>query len=216
VLRKDLLLEWRTLGRTVALVCFGVTILLLFSFSVGPHASALRQHASAYLWLTVLLGSTLLLERSLRLEVESGALEMLRMAPLSPGALFYGKALSNTLQLLGLAAVMVPLVLVLCDTSLVEHPIWLLAVLVLGTAGLAAPGTLYAGLTASLSTRQVLLPLLLFPLVVPALLASVKATALVLQGDPMDQLGSWLWLLVCFDLVYWSLSGVLFGKVMES
>jgi heme exporter protein B len=92
----------------------------------------------------------------------------------------------------------------------------LLGTLVLGSMGLAAPGTLYAALTARISGQQLLLPLLLFPLIVPALLAAVKATTLVMTGDPMEQSGSWLVLLACFDALYWSICGVLFGRVVET
>jgi heme exporter protein B len=88
-------------------------------------------------------------------------------------------------------------------------------VIVLGTAGLSAPGTLYGAMTAQLKAKQTLLPLLLFPLIVPALLASVKATSLVIQGDPMNQSRSWIILLAAFDLIYWSLCGLLYGRVIE-
>jgi heme exporter protein B len=91
----------------------------------------------------------------------------------------------------------------------------LLVVVFLGSAGIVAPGTLYAAMTARLSSQQVVLPLLLFHLVVPPILAAVKATDLVLEGDFMGQLGAWIGLLVAFDAIYWSLSGLLFGKVLD-
>ena len=87
--------------------------------------------------------------------------------------------------------------------------------ILLGAGGLSAPGTLYAAMTAQARARQALLPLLLFPLVVPALLSAVKSTGLVLHGDPMGQLGAWVALLATFDLVYWTLCGVLFARVVE-
>ena len=216
ILHKDLLIEWRTRSRAFALGCFALTLLLLFSFAVGPDISTLQRHAGAYLWMAVLLSSTLLLGRSFQTEVESGAIETLLLLPTRPACIFYGKALANTLQLLALTFVAFPAVIALYDTSLTE-PAWRLAlVALLGCAGVAAPGTMYAGLTARLSARQLLLPLLLFPLIVPCLLASVKATSLVMRGDPMDQIGSWTALLACFDVLYWSLCGVLFGKVIAT
>lgn len=216
ILNKDLLIEWRARARVFALACFALTLLLLFSFAVGPDAAALLKHASAYLWMTVLLTSTLLLARSFEIEIESGAIETLLLVPASPPGIFYGKALSNAAQLVLLSAVGLPALVALYGATLQESVLALAAAVVLGAAGLAAPGTLYAALTARLETRQLLLPLLLFPLVVPCLLAAVKATALVLAGDPMDQVGSWLALLACFDVLYWSLCGVLFAKVIES
>jgi heme exporter protein B len=103
---------------------------------------------------------------------------------------------------------------VLYDAPL-PRPLTLLGVIALGAAGLSAPGTLYAAMTHQARARQTLLPLLLFPLVVPVLIASVKATSLLLMGDPMGQLRPWTLLLVSFDAIHWSLCGLLFGRVVE-
>ncbi len=99
ILRKDLLIEWRGKSRLIGLCCYALTFLLLFSFAVGPDSVALRRHAAAYVWLSVLCVSTLLLVQSFRIETEEGALEGLLLVPVSPAALFYGKALANTLSL---------------------------------------------------------------------------------------------------------------------
>ncbi len=216
ILQKDLLIEWRARSRLFALISFALTTLLLFSFAVGPDTKTLRDHAGGYLWLALLFSSTALLDRSLRVEEESGAMDSLLLAPTSPTAIFYGKAISNSLQLIMLGLIALPVTLALCDATLTGSPLVLLAALVLGSMGLAAPGTLYAALTARISGQQLLLPLLLFPLIVPALLAAVKATTLVLTGDPMEQSGSWLVLLGCFDALYWSVCGILFGRIVET
>jgi heme exporter protein B len=92
----------------------------------------------------------------------------------------------------------------------------LVLLLFVGIAGLAGPGTLYAAMAARARGRDAMLPLLLFPLVIPIVLASVKATHLVFFGDPMDQLSGWLRLSVAFDVIYWSLGGLLFGKVIDA
>jgi heme exporter protein B len=215
ILEKDLRIEWRMTTRIFTLFCFGFTLLLLFSFAVGADTEVLQKHAAAYLWMAVLLASTLQLERSFLTETESGALEAILLVPTSPTALFYGKAIANWAQLLLLAVVCLPLVVVLYGTELRGPLVWLPVVAILGTAGLAAPGTLYAGMTARIRGGQVLLPLLYFPLVVPAVLAAVKATSLVLLGDPMGQAGSWVAFLACFDLVFWGLCGPLFSKIVE-
>lgn len=215
ILAKDLRIEMRMVTRIFTLFCFGFTLLLLFSFAVGSDTDVLRKHAGAYLWMAVLLASTLQLERSFLTETESNALEAILLVPTSPTALFYGKAIANWGQLLLLALACLPLMVVLYGAELSGPLAWMPVVLVLGTAGLAAPGTFYAGMTARIRGGQNLLPLLYFPLIVPALLAAVKATGLVLLGDPMGQTASWIGLLVCFDLVFWGLSGVLFTKIVE-
>ncbi|HEX8169309.1 MAG TPA: heme exporter protein CcmB [Thermoanaerobaculia bacterium] len=213
-LRKELLLQWRTRGQIVAVFVFGATTLLLFSFGIGPNAEALRTFSAGFLWLGLLLSSTLTLADSFHAEMENRALEGLLLLPSDPHALYYGKAIANWLQLALLGIALVPVMVVLYDagtTALLK----LLAIILLGSAGLSAPGTLYAGMTAQVRAKQTLLPLLLFPLIVPALLASVKATSLVILGDPMEESNGWMALLAAFDLLYWSLCGVLYGRVVE-
>lgn len=213
-LRKDLLLQWRGRAQAVAIFAFGAATLLLFSFAVGPDSRALRQHAAGFLWLGLLLASTLSLAESFDLEVEEQALEGLLLLPASPRALYYGKALANWALLALLGVALFPVMVVLYDAS-TPRLAGLLGIVLLGTAGLSAPGTLYAAMTAQTRSRQTLLPLLLFPLVVPVLLASVQATSLLILGDPMGQARSWATLLFLFDVIHWSLGGLLFGQVVE-
>lgn len=216
VIRKDLLLEWRGRTRLLSVLLFGVVTLLLFSFAVGPDSVALKASAAGFLVLALLLSSTLGLSESFRVEQEQHALEGLLLLPVDPVALFYGKALSNSLFLLLLAPILTPVALVLYTVDL--YPGRLLALLgiwALAAAGLSAPGTLYAAMTSRLRSQDVLLPLLLFPLVVPVLMGSVKASALILSGDPMSQLRDWIVLLTGFDVIYWSLCGILFPYTLE-
>jgi len=213
-LRKELLLQWRTRGKLMAVFVFGAAALLLFSFAIGPNAVALRTFSGGFLWLGLLLSSTLTLAESFHAEMENRALEGLLLLPSDPRALYYAKAIANWLQLALLGIALVPVMVVLYDAG-TTRLLMLLLVILLGSAGLSAPGTLYAAMTAQLEAKQTLLPLLLFPLIVPALLASVKATSLVILGDPMQQLPSWISLLAAFDAIYWSLCGLLFGRVVE-
>ena len=197
-----------------AIFVFGATSLLLFSFAIGPSAEALRQHAAGFLWLALMLSSTLTLAESFQSEREHGALEGLLLLPASPRALYYGKALANWGQLALLGIGLVPVMVILYDAG-TSRLAGLVGILLLGTAGLSAPGTLYAAMTSQARARQTLLPILLFPLVVPVLLSAVKATSLLILGDPMDQIRSWALLLLCFDLIHWSLGGLLFDRVVE-
>ncbi|MFN0062236.1 MAG: heme exporter protein CcmB [Myxococcaceae bacterium] len=215
VLRKEAWLEWRTRARAAALFTFALATLLLFSFAVGPDAKALAKNASGYLGLALLLASTLSLSESMRVERENLALEGLLLLPLDARALFVGKACASAALLLGLSLVLLPLALALYGISIALGWTQLLSVLALGSLAISAPGTLYAAIASRARARDVLLPLLLFPLLVPALLSFSKALRLVFEGDPMGQLASWRGLLVAFNLVYWSLGFVLFPKVVE-
>jgi len=187
---------------------------VLLSFAIGPNAAALRQHAAGFLWLGLLLSSTLTLSESFHAEMENRALEGLLLLPVSPRVLYYGKALANTIQLMVLGIALVPVMVVLYDAG-TPRIATILLIIVLGTAGISAPGTLYSAMTSQARAKQTLLPLLLFPLIVPVLLASVRATSLAILGDPMEQGKSWLALLFAFDGIYWSLCGLLFDRVVE-
>lgn len=213
-LRKELLIQWRTRAQLLAVFVFGAASLLLFSFAIGPNSQALRTFSAGFLWLGLLLSSTLTLSESFHAEMEHRALEGLLLLPSDPRALYYGKTIANWIQLTILGTALVPVMVVLYDAG-TTNVVQLFVIIMLGAAGLSAPGTLYAAMTAQVRAKQTLLPLLLFPLIVPALLASVKATSLTILGDPMQQARSWILLLAAFDLIYWSLCGLLYGRVVE-
>ncbi len=215
LLRRDLLQEWRGRARLGATLAFGITTLLLFSFGAGPDPDLLRAHAAGYLWLAMMLTSTLSLAESFRTEMQNQALDGVLLLPTDARAVYYGKMLANLVVLFGLGVAMLPFVVALYDVVPALGFARLIGILGLGCLGIAAPGTLYAALSARARGRDVLLPLLLFPLIVPALLAAVSATGLVIAGDPMDQLGGWTRLLAAFDAVYAALCGALFARVVE-
>lgn len=215
LLAKDLLIEWRTKARLNALFFFALATLLLFSFALGPDTKLLERNAGGYLWLAILFASTLALGESFRVEQENACLDGLRMAPADARAIFLSKATGNTVLLVVLGAVLIPVMVAIYGVKVVLGPGPLVGTLVLGCMALAAPGTVYAAIASNARARDVLLPLLLFPLIVPALLASAKAMMLVLQGDPMNQLNSWFGLLIGFNLIYWGLGFALFPRVIE-
>jgi heme exporter protein B len=216
VLRKEMVLLWHGRGRLASVLSFAATVLLLFSFAAGPDSKLLSRQAPGYIWLALLLASTLSLGESLRVEIDDQALLGLRLLPVDPRALFLGKALGNAALLVALLIALVPLAFLLYGID-PAGPLWALpASLLLGVLGLAAPGTLYAAMASQSRGRDVLLPMLLLPLVVPVLLGGVKASSLALHGDPMGQAPSWLALLLCFDVIYWAIGVVLFERVVES
>jgi heme exporter protein B len=216
VVRKDLLIEGKSWTRLMGLIAFSILILLLFSFAIGPNTAMLQKHAAGYLWLATLLASSTLFTQSFLLETEGGAIEQLQLAPVNPASLFFGKAIANSIQLFTMMLAMVPALVVICDVSFTESAWLLLVTMILGALGLSAPGAMYAAMTARLSNQQLLLPLLLFPLMVPVLIGTAKVTSLIFFGDAMGQISSWLKLLGAFDLIYWALCGALFGRIVET
>ena len=215
VLRKDWQIEWRTRARLTALIFFSLSTLLLFSFAMGPDTEALRRHAPGYLWLALFFASVLSLGESFRIESENQALLGLILTPVEPRAIFLGKVFGNASLLFGLSLLLLPVAVALYDIDLSRAPLPLLLVLLLGSIGISAPGIVYSAISANARARDVMLPLLLFPVLVPLLLASVNATRFTLGPDAQDQLPSWLKLLTAFDLIYLSVGFLVFPKVAE-
>ena len=216
---KDLRIEWRGRARLLSVLLFGVITLLIFSIAAGPtgpDSELLSELAGGFLVVALLLSSTLGLSESFRIEREDMALEGLLLLPAEPAAIYYSKMISNSLFLGLLAPILMPIAVVLYDVPMTPARLAAMAGLwLLAAIGLSAPGTLYAAMTSSVRGQDVLLPLLLFPLVVPVLMATVRSFDLVLNGDPMEQLRSWVLLLVGFDVIYGSVCGVLFPLISE-
>lgn len=221
---KDLTAERRTKANFNSVAFLAALILLLFGFALGPDTEALRNVAGGVLWLTVLFSGVLSFNRSYEQELENGALEMLLLYPGDRRSIFLGKLIANLTFVLLVEAVLVPLAAILYDI-----PIWgvlgpLALVLFLGTFGFVTLGTFYAAMASRLRAREVLLPLLLFPMLIPLLIAAVQATSLILSGDMMvgDAAGgstllsgSWLRVIVVFDIVFFVGALYAFEHVIE-
>lgn len=216
VLHKELLTEWRQPSRVSGIFFFALALVLLVGVA-APSMAALKQMAAGTLWLGLMLASTRSLDQSYAVELEHDALEGMVLWPVDPRAIYYGKAISNTLLLLVVCVAITPLVLAMCDASIAGSPWMFLGFLLAGCAGLAAPGTLFGLITSQARGSSVLLPLLLFPLVVPMLLAGARGTMLVMEGGPSAEREGpgWLQVLIVFNLLHWSLGGLFYSLIIE-
>lgn len=212
---KDLTAERRSKAGFNAVVFLGLLILLLFGFALGPDAEALRNAAAGSLWLAILFAGVLAFNRSYQLELDGGALEPLLLYPGARWSLFVGKLLANLLFVLLVEAVVVPVAVILFQVRASDGWLPQVAVLLLGTIGFVALGTFYAAMASRSRAREVLLPLLLFPMLVPVLLAAAEASSALLVGDPMREAGAWIRLLVAFDAIFLAASVAAFEHVIE-
>lgn len=212
---KDLLAERRTKANFNGVVFLAALMLLMFGFALGPDAQALRTAAAGVLWLTVLFAGVLTFHRSYQLELENGALETLLLYPGDRRAIFVGKLAANLVFVLLVEALVVPMAAVLYDLPLLRPLPGVAGVLVLGTIGFVTLGTFYAAMASRMRAREVLLPLLLFPMLVPVLLGAVEATGALLAGDPMGNAGGWVRLLIAFDAICLAACVLAFEHVIE-
>lgn len=211
---KDLRIEVRGRYALGAVLPFAGTLLVAFGLSLGPGRTLLQETAPGLLWLAVLFASVLSFRQAYQSEAEDGALEGLLLAPADRAAIFLGKAAAVVTQLLAMEAVVVLMVAGLFGLTLGREPLTLVAAFALGTVGLAAVGSLFGAMTESPRAREAVFPLLVLPLATPVLVSGVRATALAVAGRG-GEAGSWLGLLVAFDLVFLAAGSLVFGYVLE-
>ncbi len=217
VLEKDFRIEFRSRESLAIMLVFALLVLTLFSFAFGPGQGGGEEapRQAGILWVAFLFASVIGLSRSMGIERESNGFAAMRLSPADPTALFFGKMaaiflLISVMEIAGFAALAV----------LYRAPVWenlgpLALVAIEATVGIAAVGTLFAAMTAQTRTRDVLLPVLLFPLLVPVLIAAVKATDAILAGGGWPETGVWVKVLGAFALIFTAASSVVFEYVLE-
>ena len=202
VLWKDLLTERRSKESLNALFVFALLLLFLFQFTLGPDRDRLRAAMPGLLWLGFVLAGLLGLGRSFVLERENDCWEALLLTPGDKGAIYVGKLVGNLLLMALVETVVLGLFTLFMNVDIGRAMPGLLAVLALGTLGIAAVGTLFGAMTAHVRARELLFPVLLLPVLVPVLLGIVKSTEALLAGEALGSVSHWLQLLVAADVIY--------------
>jgi heme exporter protein B len=218
-LRKDLRLEWRSRDSINGMLFFALLVVVVFGLAFDPtgYPSTTRQISGGILWVALLFASMTALNQSWSRELRNQVLEAQRMAPSPPSALFVGKALANMLFVLAVEAVLAPVFIIFFNLNVLGN-IWLLAlILPLGTWALVVNGTFFAALGLRARNRELLLPLLLLPISLPALLAMVQGTTGILTGD-LDsiQIGTWIKQLAGYDIIFTTVCVLLFETAFSA
>jgi len=214
VVWKDLAAELRSRELLSSMLVFALLVILIFNFALELDAAERASVTSGVLWVTFVFAGTLGLNRSMAIEKDRGCLDGLLLAPVDRTAIYFGKAVANLVFILVVAAIVLPVYSVLYNTNLLTQP-GLMLVILLGAEGYVAVGTLLATMAVQTRTRDILLPILLFPVVIPVLVAAVKASSGFLQGLPMDEITPWLNLLVTYDVVFTAVAFMVFDFVVE-
>ena len=213
VLWKDLAAELRSRELLSAMLVFALLVILIFNFALELDLATRQTVTSGVLWVTFAFAGTLGLNRSMAVERDRGCLDGLLLAPVDRSALYFGKAFGNLAFMLMIEGMVLPAYSILYNVNLFRPG--LLGVVLLGSIGYAAVGTLLSSMTVQARTRDVLLPILLFPVVLPVLIPAVKATNAVLLGLEAAELWPWLNLLIAYDVIFTAVAFMLFDFVVE-
>jgi heme exporter protein B len=213
-LRKDLLLEWRSRDSINGMLFFSLLVVVVFSLAFDPTAAMSRQIAGGILWVALLFASVTALNQAWTREQRNGVLDAQRMSSAPASALFLGKALANFLFVALVELVLAPLFIIFYNLHALGQG-WLMAlVMPLGTWALVCNGTFFAALGLRTRNRELLLPLILFPFSIPALLGMMQATTAILSGE--FEPGIWIRLLIAYNIVFTTVCLLLFETALTA
>ena len=213
VVWKDLQAEFRSRELFSAMLVFSLLIILIFNFALELDLKTRQSVTSGVLWATFAFAGTLGLNRSMAIEKDRGCMDGLLLAPVDRSAIYFGKVISNLVFMLIVEAIVLPVYSVLYGINLFQPG--LLLVILLGSIGYVGVGTLLSTMTVQTRTRDILLPILLFPVVIPVILAAVKASGGYLEGLEFSEILSPLSLLITYDVIFIAVAFMVFDSVVE-
>lgn len=211
---KDLRLEWRSKDAINSMLFFALLVVVIFSFAFDPTAEESRKIAGGLIWVAFLFAAVVALNQTWARELRNNVLDAYRVSPAPPNAMFLSKAFGNFLFVAVLECLMTPLFIVFYNLRSIG-PAWqLVLIAVLGTWALVVNGTFFAAMSIRTRSREIMLPLILFPISIPALLAMVEATTQVLTGEYSPRF--WIQLLAVYDIVFTTICLTLFDTVLNA
>lgn len=215
VVWKDLSAELRSRELLSAMLIFALLVILIFNFALDLDPATRREPTitAGILWVIFVFAGTLGLNRSMAIEKDRGCLDGLLLAPVDRSAIYFGKALGNLVFMLMVEFIVLPIYSLLYNVNLFNPG--LLLVILLGSIGYVAVGTLLAAMAVQARTRDILLPILLFPVVLPVILAAVKASTGFLDGSEMEVIRPWINLLIAYDIIFSAVAFMVFDYVVE-
>ena len=210
---KDTLSEMRTKGIVFSVLVFTLLVIVIFNFAFGTNQEIISTVAPGILWVTFAFAGVLSLNRSFIMEKEEGCLEGLMVCPINREVIYVGKMLGSLLFMLVIEAIALPIFALLFNLPVFS--LQLIAITVLTTIGFVAIGTLFSALAVNTKAREMVLPILFLPIVVPIIICAVKASELALSGKSWSNLSSWLQIIGAFDVIFIVVSFLIFSFVIE-
>jgi len=213
VVWKDLMAELRSKELISGMLVFSLLVIFIFNFSLELSPSTRSAVTAGVIWVTIIFAGTIGLNRSMAVEKDRGCLDGLLLAPVDRTAIYFGKSIANWIFMLIVAAIILPIYSILYNNNLFSPG--LILVIVLGSEGYVAVGTLLSSMAVQARTRDILLPILLFPVIIPILIAAVKASNGFLTGVPFADLTNWIFLLIAYDVIFTSVAFMVFDAIVE-
>lgn len=215
IFTKDLRMEWRGKEVLLAAVTFALVVLVLFSFAFDPTSEQVKELTGGLLWILFAFAGVLLINRSFAREQANDTLDVLVNAGVSAASLLLGKAWANLIFILIVEAVCLPVYGIFYNTDVFQLPWWMLFVCVFGTWAISIIGTVFAAMTVNLRLRELMLPVLVYPMIIPALMSTMQLTTLIAQGiAPTGDNLIWVRLLIGFDIIFTALAIGLIDTVL--
>lgn len=216
IFTKDVRMEWRGKEALNAAIAFALVVLILFSFAIDPTSEQLEEIAGGLLWILFAFSGVLLLNRSFSREQANDTLEVLMSLQVRPSSLLLGKALANLLFILLVEAICLPVFGILYNVDITKQPGWLLLTILLASWAVAVIGTVFAAMTVNLRLRELMLPVIVYPMIIPAVAAAMRLTNLAIAGQtPTGDNMIWVRLLVGFDIIFTALALGLIDTVLR-
>jgi heme exporter protein B len=213
-LAKDMRLEWRSKDAINAMLFFGLLVVVIFSFAFDPTAEESRRIAGGLIWVAFLFATVVALNQTWARELRHQVLDAYRVSPAPPNALFMAKSLGNFAFVMLLEAVMAPLFVIFYNLRALGSVQQLIWIALLGTWALVVNGTFFAALSIRTRSREIMLPLILFPISIPAIIGMVEATTTILTGE--GSVRFWITLLGAYDVIFTTVCLMLFELVLNA
>lgn len=209
---KDIVAELRTKEIFSSMFVFALLVIIIFNFAFELKGVDIATIAPGVLWVAFVFAGVLGLNRTFIMEKDRGCMEGLMLCPVDRSAIYLGKMVGSVIFMLVVEAIVLPIFIAFFNLSVGPS---LIPIIVLGTLGFAGVGTLFSAMAVHTRAREVMLPVLLFPIIVPLVIAAVKATGGILNGQPLAEMTNWLRLLVAFDVIFLTVSLMTFDYVVE-
>lgn len=215
ILWKDILSEYRTKEMLSSMFIFCLLISVIFNFAFPPGSEFIEDAAPGMLWMTIIFASFLGLNRSFVYEVDKGCLQGLMLAPMDRNVIYISKVIVNFLFIFLVELIVLPIFSIFFDLDITNSVLKLLSVLLLSTVGIAVIGTLFSAISVNTKSREIMLPIMYFPVFLPVIFGAVESTAAILQGQDWQVIWGWLRIILAFDIIFITVVLFVFKYVIE-